>query len=81
VSRNPKGQAVALVVDDKGMASQRVLAIERAIGNLWLVMSGLSQGDRLIVEGLLKVRPGAPVKAVLVNLDQPGAGVSPVPSK
>lgn len=81
VSRNPKGQAVALVVDDKGMASQRVLAIERAIGNLWLVMSGLSQGDRLIVEGLLKVRPGAPVKAVLVNLDQPGAGVPPVPSK
>ena len=81
VSRNSKGQAVALVVDEKGLASLRVLVIDRAIGNQWLVMSGLVQGDRLIVEGLLKVRPGAPVKAVQINLDQPETNAPSVPSK
>jgi membrane fusion protein (multidrug efflux system) len=33
------------------------------IGDKWLVTSGLKAGDRLIVEGLLKVRPNAPVRA------------------
>jgi len=67
VSRNPKGEAVALVVDDKGLVEQRKLTVDRAIGDQWLVSSGLSPGDRVIVEGLQKVRAGAEARAVLVG--------------
>ena len=41
-----------------------MLTLDRAIGDKWLVSSGLAPGDRLIVEGLQKVRPGASVKEV-----------------
>jgi membrane fusion protein (multidrug efflux system) len=64
VTRDPKGNPIALIVDDAGKVQQRMLALDRAIGDKWLVSSGLAPGDRLIVEGLLKVRPGAPVKEV-----------------
>ncbi len=64
VSRNPKGEPLALVVDAAGTVHQRKLTLGRAIGNKWLVTSGLSSGDRVIVEGMQKVRPGAAVKAV-----------------
>jgi membrane fusion protein (multidrug efflux system) len=64
VTRDPKGNPIALIVDDAGKVQQRMLTLDRAIGNKWLVSSGLAPGDRLIVEGLLKVRPGASVKEV-----------------
>lgn len=67
VSRTPKGEPVALVVDDTGKVQQRMLALDRAIGDQWLVSSGLSAGDRVIVEGGQKVRPGTAVKAVPFN--------------
>jgi membrane fusion protein (multidrug efflux system) len=64
VSRNPKGEPIALIVDEAGKVQQRQLTLNRAIGDQWLVSSGLSAGDRLIVEGLMNIRPGAAVKAV-----------------
>ena len=64
VSRDPKGNPLALVVDDQNQVGQRMLSISRAIGAKWLVTSGLSAGDRIIVEGVQKVRPGATVRAV-----------------
>jgi membrane fusion protein (multidrug efflux system) len=64
VSRDPKGNPIALIVDDAGKVQQRMLTLDRAIGNKWLVSSGLAPGDRLIVEGLQKVRTGASVKEV-----------------
>jgi len=64
VSRNPKGDPVALIVDGEGKVQQRMLVIDRAIGDDWLVSSGLASGDRVIVEGLQKIRPGASVKVV-----------------
>jgi membrane fusion protein (multidrug efflux system) len=64
VSRDPKGNPVALVVDDAGKAAQRALVVDRAIGDQWLVSSGLAPGDRVIVEGKQRVRPGADVKEV-----------------
>jgi membrane fusion protein, multidrug efflux system len=67
VSRNPKGEAVALVVNENGVVEQRKLTVDRAIGDQWLVSSGLSQGDRLIVEGLQKARPGAEVKVAVIE--------------
>jgi len=77
VSRDAKGNAVALVVDASGKVEQRVLTVDRAIGNKWLVTAGLASGDRIIVEGGQKIRPGMTVKAVpFVPTAAPAAGVS-----
>ena len=54
VSRDTMGTPIALIVDSEGKVAQRVLTLDRAIGNRWLVVSGLAQGDRVIVEGLQK---------------------------
>jgi len=64
VSRDPKGNPLALLVDADGKVQQRKLTLERAIGDRWLVTSGLAPGDHLIAEGMQKVRPGAAVKEV-----------------
>lgn len=64
VSRDAKGDPTALIVDSEGKVQLRRLRADRAIGDAWLVSSGLAPGDRVIVEGVQKVRPGAAVKAV-----------------
>lgn len=64
VSRDPKGQASAMVVDAEGKAALRPVKVSRTVGASWLVEDGLKPGDRVIVEGLQKIRPGAPVRAV-----------------
>jgi membrane fusion protein, multidrug efflux system len=73
VSRTSKGEPVALVVDEAGKVQQRTLTLNRALGDQWLVSSGLSAGDRVIVEGMLNVRPGATVKAVAWEGPKAGA--------
>jgi membrane fusion protein (multidrug efflux system) len=67
VSRTPKGDPIALVVDESGTVQQRMLTLNRAIGDKWLISSGLSAGERVIVEGMLNVRPGVVVKAVSLD--------------
>lgn len=64
VSRDPKGNPQVLIVDKDGNVQQKQLTLDRAIGNEWLVSSGLEQGDQVIVEGISKVKPGSPVKVV-----------------
>lgn len=64
VNRDPKGQASAMVVDAEGKAALRQVTVSRTVGASWLVEDGLKPGDRVIVEGLQKIRPGAPVSAV-----------------
>jgi len=64
VSRDPKGNPVALVVDGAGKVEQRNITVVRALGDKWLVGEGLNPGDQVIVEGLQRVRPGATVKVV-----------------
>lgn len=63
VNRDPKGGATVMLVGAKG-PEPRPITLGRTIGDKWLVTSGLKAGDKVIVEGLLKVRPGAPIKAV-----------------
>lgn len=75
VSRDEGGNPVAMVVDAQGKAQSRRLVTERAVGDKWLVSSGLQPGDRLIVEGLQRVKPGAPVHAV------PAGSPSPAPAQ
>lgn len=64
VTFNPRGEPVALVVNAENNAEQRTLIIGRSINNSWLVQDGLEDGDRVIVEGAQRVRPGAPVNPV-----------------
>ncbi len=64
IAHDPKGNAVAMVVNGEGKVESRSVKTERAIGNQWLVSEGLAAGDKLIVEGLQKARPGAAVTAV-----------------
>jgi len=72
ITRDPKGNAIALVVGAGDKVEARTLVAERAIGDRWLVTSGLAAGDKLIVEGLNKVRPGMAVHATEIPAAQPG---------
>jgi len=64
VSRDTSGNATALVVGADDKVEPRMLKVVRAIGDQWLISEGLQSGDRLIVEGLQRVRPGSPVRVV-----------------
>jgi membrane fusion protein (multidrug efflux system) len=64
VSRDATGKPIAFVVDADGKLESRAVTTERAIGDRWLVTSGLKRGDHLVVEGQQKARPGEPVNAV-----------------
>ena len=64
VARDRKGNPFALIVDAESKVGKRMLTLDRAIGDKWLVSSGLATGDRVIIEGLQRVRPGASVKEV-----------------
>ena len=64
VSRDVKGNPLTFIVNPQHKVEPRPLVIDRAVGNQWLVLSGLNPGDRVIVEGMQKARPGAIVKAV-----------------
>jgi membrane fusion protein (multidrug efflux system) len=77
VSRNAKGEAVALVVGAGGKLEQRTVVPERTVGDRWLVSAGLQPGDRLVVDGLQKVRPGATVTPVEVSTATAAAATSP----
>lgn len=64
VTRNTRGEAVAMVVNSDNKVEQRTIKAERAVGNRWLVSEGLQAGDRLITEGVQNVQPGMIVEAV-----------------
>ncbi|AMP39001.1 MULTISPECIES: efflux RND transporter periplasmic adaptor subunit [Ralstonia solanacearum species complex] len=63
VSRGADGSTV-MIVDAEGKVAPRKVQADRAVGTEWIVASGLQAGDKVIVDGLQKVRPGAPVKPV-----------------
>lgn len=63
VSRDFKGRPYAWVVNAESKVEQRMLEVDRAVGDRWLVSSGLEDGDRVIVDGLQKARPGDTVTA------------------
>lgn len=64
ITRDPKGQAVAMVVTAEGVVEARVLSASRTQGDQWLVDEGLQAGERVIVEGLQKVKPGDQVRVI-----------------
>lgn len=64
VNRNPKGEAVVMTVGEGEKVEPRVVKVVRTVGDNWLVGDGLKAGDRVILDGLQKAKPGTPVKAV-----------------
>lgn len=61
VMRTPNGQAMTFVVTGENVVEPRILRTSRAIGTDWLVTEGVNEGDRVIVEGVMRVQPGARV--------------------
>lgn len=64
VTRNPAGNAMVMVVGAEEKVEPRVIKADRTVGDSWLVTEGLKAGDRVILEGIQKARPGTQVKAV-----------------
>jgi membrane fusion protein (multidrug efflux system) len=64
VTRNPQGEAMVLVVGAEEKVEPRIIKVVRTVGENWLVSDGLKAGDRVILEGIQKARPGTQVKAV-----------------
>jgi membrane fusion protein (multidrug efflux system) len=64
VTRTPKGDALVMTVGAEEKVEPRTIKVIRTVGDGWLVSDGLKTGDRVILEGLQKARPGTVVKAV-----------------
>lgn len=69
VTRTPRGDATVLVVGAENKVETRQIVASQAIGDKWLVTDGLKAGDRVVVSGLQKVRPGAQVKVQEITAD------------
>ena len=72
VTRNQAGNAMVMIVGGEEKVEPRVIKVLRTIGEDWLVSEGLKPGDRVILEGLQRARPGTPVKAVPFGRDAEG---------
>ncbi|HHQ8224681.1 TPA: multidrug efflux RND transporter periplasmic adaptor subunit AcrA [Klebsiella pneumoniae] len=79
VTRTPRGDASVMVVGEGDKVEVRQVTASQAIGDKWLVTDGLKSGDRVIVTGLQKIKPGVQVKAQEVASDgkQQAAGNAP----
>lgn len=74
ITRTPRGNATAMVVNDENKVESRDVVTERTVGNRWLISSGLNDGDRLITEGLQYIRAGASVNVEPAgNVAEPAA--------
>jgi membrane fusion protein (multidrug efflux system) len=90
VSRNVTGQATAYFIGADDKVENRVLVADRSEGNFWVVTKNVKDGDRLVVDGLQRIRPGAAVQPLAVELDDnglvkpqpaPAAGAAPAAAK
>jgi membrane fusion protein (multidrug efflux system) len=80
VLEGPQGKMV-LVVDDKGMAQPRPVQVGNWAGEEWVISEGLKPGERVIVDGVVKARPGAPVKIAETPPAPQAAAPSQQPAK
>ncbi|EML2228199.1 TPA: efflux RND transporter periplasmic adaptor subunit [Klebsiella aerogenes] len=62
VTRTPRGDATVMIVNAQNRVENREVTAAQAIGDKWLITGGLQNGDKVIVSGLQKVRPGITVK-------------------
>ena len=76
VLEGPKGKFV-YVVDAESKAEVRPVQVGDWIGDAWVIDSGLAAGDKVIVDGVMKIGPGAPVRVAAAG--QGGAAKAPAP--
>ncbi|WP_017800965.1 efflux RND transporter periplasmic adaptor subunit [Winslowiella toletana] len=69
VTRTPTGEATAMVIGQDNKVEVRKLTAEQAIGDKWLVSAGLKDGDKVIVTGIQRAKPGAQVTPQEVSAD------------
>ena len=74
VTRDLTGKPSVLVVKDGDVVEKRPISIDRAVGNQWLLQGGLAAGERVVVEGFQRVKPGDKVRAVEVDPKAPAKG-------
>jgi len=77
IVRNSKGDPTAMVVGKDDRIEVRAVQVSRAIGDRWLVEGGLAAGERVVVEGFQKIRPGVTVQAVEAGAQPPAAPAPP----
>ena len=63
VLRTPRGEPMAFVVNAEGVVESRMLRASRTVGNDWMVTQGLAEGERVVIEGLQRIRAGTRVQA------------------
>lgn len=80
VARDPKGNTSVMLVGADGKVAMRPVRVSRAIGDAWLVESGLAAGDRVIVEGLQKIQPGVKVHATEAGAAPGQSPAAPAPA-
>jgi membrane fusion protein (multidrug efflux system) len=79
VLQSPQGASV-YIVDAAGKAEVRPVTVEAWRGDRWVVREGLKAGDRVITDGLQRVRPGSPVEADAATPPAPAAPAAPAPA-
>ena len=75
-----QGLYSVMVVKPDATVEQRTVKAGERVGNLWIIDSGVKPGEKVIVEGLQKVQPGAKVVAKVVKTEQEGAADRPTPA-
>ncbi|MCP1672198.1 efflux RND transporter periplasmic adaptor subunit [Kerstersia gyiorum] len=78
ITRNTRGEATVQLVDDGNKLAQRVVELGDAIGDQWVVLSGIQAGDRLVTAGGSRLKPGADVNPVNQEASAETAPMSPV---
>src|SRR4051812_19289407 len=76
VSQGPQGAFVYVVNSTNDGVTSRPIKLEREVRGGWAVKDGLTDGDNVVVDGLLRIRPGARVKPVAVNPNESAPGLS-----
>ena len=73
ITHNEQGKATALILDPENVVQLREINAVKAVGNQWLVTAGLGPGDRVIVSGLQRIRPGIKARVLHSKLNTPDA--------
>lgn len=73
ITHNAQGKATALILDRQNIVQLREINAVKAVGNQWLVTAGLRPGDRVIVSGLQRIRPGIKARVLTTTLNKPDA--------
>lgn len=73
VTRDLTGRPSVLVAKEGDVLEKRDVELDRAVGSQWLLQSGLKAGERVVVDGFQRTKPGDKVKPVEVDMQAKAA--------